>query len=98
MTPTEILEECYANALEMAINETSNKISNDIKSSIDIFIEKIDTDKSLVQVIVTSLLKKIISPEQDIRLHMAKFENGYSARVLDTKVTSPFLLRSLISS
>jgi DNA (cytosine-5)-methyltransferase 1 len=90
MTPTEILEECYANALEMAINKTSNEISNDIKSGVDIFIEKIDTDKSLTQVIVTSLLKKIISPEQDIRLHMAKFENGYSARVLDTKITSPF--------
>lgn len=90
MTPTEILEECYAKALETAINETSNEISNDIKSGVDVFIEKIDTDKSLVQVIITSLLKKIISPEQDIRLHMAKFENGYSARVLDTKVTSPF--------
>jgi DNA (cytosine-5)-methyltransferase 1 len=90
MNPTEILEESYAKALEMAIDETLNKISIDIKSSVDIFIEKIDTDKSLVQVIITSLLKKIISPEQDIRLHMAKFENGYSARVLDTKVTSPF--------
>ena len=90
MNPTEILEENYAKALEMAIDETSNKISNDIKSSVDIFIEKIDTDKSLVQVIITSLLKKVISPEQDVRLHMAKFENGYSARVLDTKVTSPF--------
>ncbi len=90
MNPTEILEENYAKALEMAIDVTSNKISDDIKSGVDIFIEKIDTDKSLVQVIITSLLKKIISPEQDIRLHMAKFENGYSARVLDTKVTSPF--------
>lgn len=93
MNPTEILEECYAKALEMAINETSNEISNDIKSNVDVFIERIDTDKSLVQVIVTSLLKKILSPEQDIRLHMAKFENGYSARVLDTKVTSPFFKR-----
>lgn len=93
MNPTEMLEECYAKALEIAINETSDKISSDIKSSINVFIERIDTDKSLVQVIVTSLLKKILSPEQDIRLHMAKFENGYSARVLDTKVTSPFFKR-----
>lgn len=93
MNPTEILEECYAKTLEIAINETSDEISDDIKSGVDIFIERIDTDKSLVQVIVTSLLKKILSPEQDIRLHMAKFENGYSARVLDTKVTSPFFKR-----
>lgn len=93
MNPTGILEECYAKALEIAIHETSDEISNDIKSNVDVFIKRIDTDKSLVQVIVTSLLKKIISPEQDIRLHMAKFENGYSARVLDTKVTSPFFKR-----
>lgn len=86
----EILEESYTRALEIAINETSDEIPNNTKSGVDIFIEKIDTDKSLVQVIITSLLKKVISPEQDIRLHMAKFENGYSARVLDTKVTSPF--------
>lgn len=86
----EILEEHYVKALEMAINDASNQVSNEIKSGVDIFIENIDTDKSLVQVIVTSLLKKIISPEQDIRFHMAKFENGYSARVLDTKITSPF--------
>ncbi len=88
MNPTEILEECYARALELAINET--EIEYDITSGVDVFIEKIDTDKSLVQVIVTSLLKKIISPEQDIRYHMAKFADGYSARVLDTKVTSSF--------
>ncbi|MDQ2747070.1 MAG: DNA methyltransferase [Acidobacteriota bacterium] len=85
-----ILEEKYKNALELAVSEKSNQVSNDIKSGVDIFIEKIDTDKSLVQVIVTSLVKKIISPEQDIRLHMAKFDGGYSARVLDTRVTSPF--------
>ena len=87
---TKILEANYVSALKMSADETSRQISNEIKTSVDVFIEKIDTDKSLVQVIITSLLKKIISPEQDIRLHMAKFENGYSARVLDTKVTSPF--------
>lgn len=86
----EILEKHYKSALDLVINETTNRVSNEIKSGVDIFIEKIDTDKSLVQVIITSLIKKIISPEQDIRLHMAKFENGYSARVLDTRVTSPF--------
>ena len=87
---TKILEANYVSALKMSADETSRQISNEIKTSVDVFIEKIDTDKSLVQVIITSLLKKIISPEQDIRLHMAKFENGYSARVLDTRVTSPF--------
>lgn len=46
MNSTEILEECYAKALEIAINETSDEISNDIKSNVSLFIERIDTDKS----------------------------------------------------
>lgn len=90
MNPTEILEESYAKALKITGNDQSKIISDEIKLGVEMFIEKIETDKSLVQVIVTSLLKKIISPEQDIRLHMAKFDNGYSARTLDTKIISPF--------
>lgn len=41
MKPEEILEENYKNALEMAINENSNQVSNNIKSGVDIFIEKL---------------------------------------------------------
>jgi DNA (cytosine-5)-methyltransferase 1 len=61
-----------------------------IKENLDLLLSKIETDKSLIQVLITSLIKKIITPKQDIRLHMAKFDGGYSARVLDTKVTTPF--------
>ena len=31
-----------------------------------------------------------MDPKQDIRLHRTDFENGYSARSLDTRITSPF--------
>jgi DNA (cytosine-5)-methyltransferase 1 len=44
----------------------------------------------LISALVTSLLKKITTPEQDIRLHRVDFEGGYSARTLDTKITAPF--------
>jgi DNA (cytosine-5)-methyltransferase 1 len=44
-------------------------VIEEIKDCVDIFVHKIETDKSLIQVIITSLLKKIIKPEQDIRLH-----------------------------
>ena len=40
--------------------------------------------------LVTSLVKKIITPKQDIRLHRTDFEGGYSARSLDTSITAPF--------
>jgi DNA (cytosine-5)-methyltransferase 1 len=86
----EALEKSYQQAVEKIENQSLVEIDEEIKVSVDIFIQKIETDKSLIQVIITTLLKKIIKPEQDIRLHMAKFPNGYSARVLDTKVTTPF--------
>jgi len=85
-----ILENYYQQALELFENQSVIEIDEEIKNSVDVFIQKIETDKSLIQAIITSLLKKIIQPEQDIRLHMAKFPNGYSARGLDTKVTTPF--------
>lgn len=81
-----ILENAYQNAQ----NIDFNAIPSNIKINIDVLISKIDSNKSLVSALVTSLLKKITTPTQDIRLHRTDFENGYSARVLDTQVTSPF--------
>ncbi|ALB40092.1 MULTISPECIES: hypothetical protein [Nostocales] len=86
----ERLEKSYQQAIELVENQSFTEFDQEIKNCVDIFIQKIETDKSLIQVIITTLLKKIIKPKQDIRLHMAKFINGYSARVLDTKVTTPF--------
>ncbi len=47
--------------------------------------------KACVAVLVTLLLKKALSPDQDIRLHRAEFEGGFSGRRLDTQVVTPFL-------
>jgi site-specific DNA-methyltransferase (adenine-specific) len=57
-------------AIELLENQSLTEIDEEIKNSVDVFIQKIETDKSLIQVIITSLLKKIIQPEQDIRLHI----------------------------
>lgn len=65
----EILEQFYQEAIELIKNQALSEIEEEIKVSLYIFIQKIETDKSLIQVIITSLLKKIIKPEQDIRLH-----------------------------
>lgn len=86
MTEKEILAEAY----KIGENLDFDTVSNLIKTDIDVLIDKIDSNKSLVSALVTSLVKKIYEPKQDIRLHRTDFENGYSARVLDTQVTSPF--------
>lgn len=54
-------------------------------------VDNIETQKSLVAVVITSLLKKIENPSQDTRLHREEFDGGYSGRGLDTSVVTPWL-------
>lgn len=90
MNETEILEKAL---LEAKASIQMNKISeypDIIKRNIYTLIGKIDSNKSLLSALVTSLVKKITTPKQDIRLHRTDFEGGYSARSLDTRITVPF--------
>lgn len=84
-----ILQRLLRSATKMS-DAKLNAIPSKITGNINPFLRDIEQNKSLVAVIVTSAVKKLISPEQDIRRHMAKFDGGYSARSLDTKVTTPF--------
>ncbi|MCS7077002.1 MAG: DNA methyltransferase [Bacteroidia bacterium] len=86
MTEKKVLIEAY----EVAKNLDFNTIPDIVKRDIDILVDKIDKNKSIICAVVTSLLKKIENPNQDVRLHRTDFENGYSARTLDTQVTIPF--------
>ena len=84
------LEEVYKEAQIIFKKNRLDNIDATLKKDIDLLIDKIESNKSIVSALATSLLKKIIDPKQDIRLHRTDFENGYSARSLDTRITSPF--------
>ncbi|OUD12340.1 hypothetical protein [Thioflexithrix psekupsensis] len=92
MREEEILETAYQNAKTLDFNQ----ISPVVKRDIDVLMDKISSNKSLISALVTSLMKKILEPQQDIRLHRTEkndgsgFIGGYSARTLDTKYTMPF--------
>lgn len=47
--------------------------------------------KAVLAVITTLLLKKVLSPDQDIRQHRADLPDGFSGRGLDTRSVTPFL-------
>ena len=49
------------------------------------------SNKAVLTVLVTLLLKKITTPSQDIRFHQARMPNGFSGRSLDSSVVTPFL-------
>jgi len=90
MTENEILEKAYKKAEQIVKKKQFDKFSETIREDVDLLIDKIEQNKSIVSALVTSLVKKIVDQIQDVRLHRTDFENGYSARSLDTKFTSPF--------
>jgi len=66
-------------------------LSKDQINYIKTITDNLESQKSVFAVIVTSLIKKIEDPNQDIRLHRKDIEKGYSGRSLDTKVVTPWL-------
>jgi len=90
MTGLDILENLLEKAIVNLSAEKRKKYNEIIVENVDVLIKDIDKNKSLISAMVTSMLKKIINPEQDIRLHRTDFEKGYSARSLDTDITTPF--------
>lgn len=90
MNEKEILETAYCEAQKL-LNENESSIFNEIiRNDINFLIAKIEQNKSIISALVTNLVKKILEPTQDIRLHRTDFKNGYSARSLDTKFITPF--------
>ena len=69
----------------------SISIDPDTISNLDIIVENRERCKAVLAVIVTLMLKKIISPNQDIRKHQAGMQDGFSARGLDSSTVTPFL-------
>ena len=52
------------------------------------------SNHSPLTVLLTSLVKKSVNPDQDVRLHQAGLPDGYSGRSLDAKHVTPFLARN----
>ena len=56
-----------------------------------VITERQERNKAVLTVLTTLLIKKLHTPTQDIRLHQANMEGGFSGRGLDTRVVTPFL-------
>jgi|GEM_PF-208325 len=87
-----LLEEIY-NSEE----DKFNLISDDDKRKIDIIVDNIDSQKAVATALITSLVKKVLDPHQDVRFHKVDFGNpewdrkGYSARTFDTQNITPWM-------
>ncbi|MEM0135888.1 MAG: hypothetical protein QXU18_11820 [Thermoplasmatales archaeon] len=86
-----MLFEVYSSANEEYANINYLPVTDEIKESINIIVKKSEDNRGLLTVTITSLLKKIADPAQDVRFHQSGMPGGYSGRTLDTEVVTPFL-------
>lgn len=84
-----LLSEYFDYALEKKVNIKNIEL---IESLNYIYSEEVvEKQKAINNVIITSVVYKILNPKQDIRYHKTTLSNGYSARSFDTKYIVPFL-------
>ena len=88
-TPRSILEEIYQSA--DVDRDVLSVLSPTKQEWVKIVVAHAESQKAVLAVLVTSLVKKIEMPPQDIRYHKAELPNGYSGRSFDTKHVTPFI-------
>ena len=73
--------------------ENWNNLNSMHKSKLFIIVDNAckGNNKAVLAVVITLLLKKILSPEQDIRFHQKSMRQGFSGRGFDERVVTPFL-------
>nr|WP_286942110.1 hypothetical protein [Allomuricauda sp.] len=93
MEPTNLLEKAFAEAMETVGSDDfiKSNLNDDISKHLQEILNRSESAKAVLTVIITSLVYKIQYPEQDIRNHQTSIENGYSGRTFDTKYITPFL-------
>lgn len=88
--PMNFLNDIYIKAVGMDSVDDIGLTQEQLQNLRDI-VDKEETQKGVFTVLFTSLVYKSLHPEQDIRLHQANMNGGYSGRSFDTKYVTPFL-------
>lgn len=88
--PMYFLDDIYSQAVNLESIEPLS-LSREQLKNLTIIVDKEETQKGVFTVLFTSLAYKSLHPEQDIRLHQANMDNGYSGRSFDTRYVTPFL-------
>lgn len=92
-TPTEFLHEQYE--LAMSIVGSKDTITSDLEEREQVLLNRVlhysEQAKAVLSVLITSLVYKILHPEQDVRKHQVSIEGGYSGRTFDSKFITPFM-------
>lgn len=85
-SPTDILHFAYDQATQISVT-----LSTLQQASITTLVQYAESQKGVLTALITSLVKKIETPTQDVRYHKVELPNGYSGRSYDTRYITPFL-------
>ncbi len=86
-----ILENLYEEAKHFYYENKEISIDSSLKSYLDVILSRVEQNKGVLSVLITLLVYKLYNPSQNIKLHRAEFEGGFSGRTLDTKCVTPFM-------
>jgi len=64
-----------------------------VDKALETIVKNIPSSKYIFSIVLTACIKKIVDPNQDIRIAQTSMTNGYSNRSLDQTVVTPFLKR-----
>ena len=87
--PPEILNAAFAQASDP--DRQTSSLTEEQIAWLETVARHAESQKAVVAALMTSLVKKIQTPAQDVRLHKVEMPGGYSGRVFDTAHVTPFL-------
>ena len=92
MNPRDALNNLYERAMSLYEAESQlPSLAPQYEQDCQTIIDRQDGNRAVLTVLITLLLKKTLDPDQDIRLHQAQMEGGFSGRSLDTSEVTPFM-------
>lgn len=84
-----ILEDAYQYAESRS--NSHFELSESQQKWVETIVEKSESQKAVLAVLITSITKKIETSTQDVRCHKTELPNGYSGRGFDTQYITPFI-------
>lgn len=87
------LNRCYDEAMSVASGKTNieSALRKDVADMVNVIVKHAESSKGVLAVLFTSLVYKLLNPEQNIRSHQASIKGGYAGRTFDVKYITPFL-------
>ena len=89
MDPFSILRE--AHSLALSDPSSLGLLTRTERRRLEILVDNAQAHRGVLTVLITSLVKKVEEPSQDVRYHQARMDGGYAGRSYDTKHVTPFM-------